>query len=337
MCCPTHGVGPVTQLQFNQAIREALAEEMARDQSVIIIGEDIIANGGSFKVTQGLAELYPGRVLETPIAEAGIVAIGIGAALTGLRPVVEMMYMDFAMCAMDEIVNQAAKLRYMTGGQASVPLVVRLPCGPGRNLGAQHSQTMEAWFMHVPGLIVVVPSTPQDAKGLLKTAIRSPDPVMFFEYKALYGSKGLVSDDDHCIAFGQADVKREGEHISIVAIGSMVQKALEAAIVLEDFGIDAEVVDPRTLFPLDQETICGSARKTRHVIVCAEGSLVAGASAEIASTIHENCFEQLLAPVVRIGHSHVPMPFSQALVEEIVPGPHDIVAAASRLLKLKGA
>ena len=247
---------------IRDALREALHEEMARDDTVFVMGEDVIAHGGPYTVTQGIAEKWPGRIFETPIAEAGIVGLGVGAALAGMRPVVEIMYLDFITCAMDEVVNQAAKMRYMTGGQASVPMVIRLPCGPARLLAAQHSQIMESWFMHVPGLQVVVPTTPYDAKGLMKTAIRSPDPVMFFEYKAMYLHEGGVPDDDYVIPFGVADVKREGEDATVIAIGGMVPRALEAGVALEDEGFDIEVVDPRTLSPLDADAICESVRKT---------------------------------------------------------------------------
>ena len=231
---------------IRDALREALHEEMARDDSVFVMGEDVIAHGGPYTVTQGIAEKWPDRIFETPIAEAGIVGLGVGAALAGMRPVVEIMYLDFITCAMDEVVNQAAKMRYMTGGQASVPLVIRLPCGPARLLAAQHSQMMESWFMHVPGLQVVVPSTPYDAKGLMKSALRGRDPVMFIEYKRIYTQEGEVPEEEYTIPFGQADIKREGKDVTIIATGPMVGKALEAADSLAQEGIEAEIVDPRT-------------------------------------------------------------------------------------------
>ena len=243
---------------------------MARDESVFVIGEDVIVHGGPYAVTQGIAERFPGRILETPIAEAGIVGIAVGAAMAGMRPVVELMYMDFVTCAMDEVVNQAAKMRYMTGGQARVPIVIRLPCGHGRLLAAQHSQIMESWFMHVPGLQVVVPSTPHDVKGLFKTAVRSPDPVLFFEYKRIYTVEGEVPEEAYTIPFGEADIKRDGEDVTVIAIGPMVAKALDAGIGLEDEGYDIEVVDPRTLSPLDSETICNSVRKKIGRASCRE-------------------------------------------------------------------
>ena len=249
-----------------------------------------------------------------------------------MRPVVEIMYLDFITCAMDEVVNQAAKMRYMTGGQASVPIVIRLPCGPARLLAAQHSQIMESWFMHVPGLQVVVPTTPHDAKGLMKTAIRNPDPVVFFEYKSLYLNEGEVPDDDYTIPFGVADVKREGEDATVVAIGGMVPQALEAGIALEDEGFDIEVVDPRTLSPLDMDAIADSVRKTGRLVVCEMDSSFAGSGAEIAATVAETCFHDLRAPVVRVGAAHVPMPFAEELVGAMIPDVGSINAAVRRVM-----
>ncbi len=322
----------MTVMAFNEALREALHEEMARDESVFVMGEDVITHGGPYKVTDGVAEKFPGRIFETPIAEAGIVGLGVGAAMAGMHPVIEIMYLDFITCAMDEVVNQAAKMRYMTGGQASVPMVVRLPCGVGRLLAAQHSQIMESWFMHVPGLQVVVPSTPADGKGLLKTAIRSPDPVMFFEYKRTYTHNGEVPDGEYLIPFGKADVKREGEDVTVIAIGPMVQKSLEAAVLLEDEGYDIEIVDPRTLSPLDTATICESVRKTGRAVVCGEDSSFAGSVSEIAAMIAESCFSDLKAPIVRVGSPHVPMPFSAELVKHVVPEAANVVSAVNRVM-----
>ena len=320
------------ELTFSEALREALHEEMERDETIFVIGEDVITHGGPYKVTDGIAERFPERIFETPIAEAGIMGVGVGAAMAGMNPVVEIMYMDFVTCAMDEVVNQAAKMRYMTGGQASVPMVIRLPCGVGRLLAAQHSQIMESWFMHVPGLQVVVPSTPGDAKGLLKSAIRSPDPVLFFEYKRIYTSRGEVPDGDHTIPLGQAKICREGEDATVVAIGPMVQKSLEAAVLLEDDGYDVEVVDARSLSPMDTETICESVSRTGHAVVCGEDSSFAGAASEIAAMIGENCFGDLKGPVVRVGSPHVPMPFSSELVKHVVPEVPDITDAVSRAM-----
>lgn len=322
----------MSTLTIRDALHDALHEEMERDESVFVIGEDVVAHGGPYTVTEGIAERFPDRIFETPIAEAGIVGVGVGAALAGMRPVVEIMYLDFITCAMDEVVNQAAKMRYMTGGQASVPIVIRLPCGLGRYIAAQHSQIMESWFMHVPGLQVVVPSTPKDAKGLLKTAVRSPDPVLFFEYKRIYTAEGEVPDGERLIPFGEAEVKREGEDATVVAVGPMVGKALEAGAILEDDGYDIEVVDPRTLSPLDTETICASARKTGRAVVCEEDSSFAGTGAEIAATIAENCFKDLRAPVTRVGMPHVPMPFAPPLADSVVPQVDSIVDAVRRVM-----
>jgi pyruvate dehydrogenase E1 component beta subunit len=319
-------------LTFSEALREALHEEMERDETIFVIGEDVITHGGPYKVTDGIAERFPGRIFETPIAEAGIMGVGVGAAMAGMNPVVEIMYMDFVTCAMDEVVNQAAKMRYMTGGQANVPMVIRLPCGVGRLLAAQHSQIMESWFMHVPGLQVVVPSTPGDAKGLLKSAIRSSDPVLFFEYKRIYTSRGEVPDGEYTIPFGQAKICREGEDATVVAIGPMVQKSLEAAVLLEDDGYDVEVVDARSLSPLDTETICESVSRTGRAVVCGEDSSFAGAASEIAAMIGENCFRDLNGPVVRVGSPHVPMPFSSELVKHVVPEVANITEAVSRVM-----
>ena len=319
-------------LNFREALSEALHEEMARDESVFVIGEDVIAHGGSYAVTKGINEKFPGRIFQTPIAEAGIVGIGVGAAMAGMRPVVELMYVDFVTCAMDEVVNQAAKMRYMTGGQASVPMVVRLPCGHARLVAAQHSQILESWFMHVPGLQVVVPTTPKDVKGLFKTAVRSPDPVLFFEYKRVYTVEGEVPDGDYTSPFGKADIKRDGEDVTVVAIGPMVGKALDAAIRLEDDGYDIEVVDPRTLSPLDTETIRESVSRTGRAVVCEEDNMFAGSGAEIAAMIGEQCFSSLKAAVTRVGAPHVPMPFSAGLVDQVIPDSARIEAAVRRVL-----
>jgi pyruvate/2-oxoglutarate/acetoin dehydrogenase E1 component len=322
----------MSTITFRDALHSAIHEEMARDDSVFIIGEDVIAQGGPYTVTEGVFDKYPDRIFQTPIAEAGIVGLGVGAALAGMRPVVEIMYLDFITCAMDEVVNQAAKMRYMTGGQASVPMVIRLPCGLGRYVAAQHSQIMESWFMHVPGLQVVVPSTPKDAKGLLKTAVRSPDPVMFMEYKRIYTSEGEVPDEEFLIPFGEAEIKREGEDATVIGIGPMVGKSLDAGILLEDDGFDIEVVDPRTLSPLDTDTICDSVRKTGRVVVCEEDSSFAGTGAEIAAMIAEKCFNDLQAPVIRVGMPHVPMPFAPSLADSVVPGVDDIIDAVHRVM-----
>ena len=312
-------------MTFRDALNEAIHEEMARDDRVFLIGEDVATHGGNLAVTKGIAEAFPNRIRETPIAEAAIVGVAVGAALAGMRPVAEIMYIDFVTCAMDEVVNQAAKMRYMTGGQASVPMVLRLPCGLSRYTAAQHSQALESWFMHVPGLHVVVPSTPQDAIGLFRTAVREPDPVLFLEYKRLYSLEGDVSDTVKPIPLGVAEVKREGEDVTVVAVGPMVSKALEAGILLEDEGIDIEVVDPRCLSPLDVDTLAASARRTGRAVVCAEDALMAGCTAEIACAISERCFSDLSAPVRRLAALDVPMPFSAPLADKVVPSVEQIV------------
>ncbi|MEE8305185.1 MAG: alpha-ketoacid dehydrogenase subunit beta [Candidatus Tectomicrobia bacterium] len=319
-------------MTMRDALREALHEEMARDETIFVLGEDVIAHGGPYAVTRGIAEKFPNRIRQTPISEAGIVGTALGAALCGLRPVAEVMYVDFITCAMDEVVNQMAKVRYMFGGQTDVPVVLRLPSGSARLIAAQHSQSLEAWFMHVPGLQVVVPSTPYDAKGLMKTALRGKDPVLFFEYKRLYTVEGDVPEDDYTVPFGQADVKRQGNDVTIVATGPMVGKALEAANTLVQDNIDVEVVDTRTLVPLDKATIFASVSKTNRVIVTDEEVRRGGSSAEIASAIAEECFDALDAPVKRVAAADVPMPFSPALEKLVVPTADSLVSAVRELL-----
>ena len=316
---------------MRDALREALHEEMARDDSIIVLGEDVIAHGGPYAVTRGIDEKFPGRIRQTPISEAGIVGTALGAALCGMRPVAEVMYVDFATCAMDEVVNQMAKVRYMFGGQTDVPVVLRLPSGSARLLAAQHSQCLEAWFLHVPGLQVVVPTTPYDAKGLMKTALRGKDPVLFMEYKRLYVNEGEVPDEDYTVPFGVADVKREGRDVTIVATGPMVPKALEAADLLAPEGIEVEVVDTRTLVPFDKDTVFASVEKTNKVIVTDEEVKRGGSSAEIASLIAEECFDALDAPVKRLAAAEVPMPFSPELEKLVIPKTENLVAAARDL------
>ena len=320
------------KISMRDALRDALHEEMARDETIIILGEDVIAHGGPYAVTRGIHEKYPGRIRQTPISEAGIVGTALGAALCGMRPVAEIMYVDFITCAMDEVVNQMAKVRYMFGGQTDVPVVLRLPSGTARLIAAQHSQSLEAWFMHVPGLQVVVPATPYDAKGLMKTALRGRDPVMFIEYKRLYTNEGEVPESDYAIPFGKADIKRAGQDVTIVATGPMVGKALEAAEILAPEGIEVEVIDPRTLVPLDKETIFASVQKTNRVIVTDEEVKRGGASAEIASLIAEECFDALDAPVKRVASANVPMPFSPELEKLVVPRAEHLVAAVRALV-----
>src|SRR5215467_9017968 len=310
----------IRELTLAEAIREALAEEMRRDSRVFVLGEDIAEAGHPFKVLTGLVEEFgPERVLDTPISEAGFTGIAVGAAMTGMRPVVDIMFGDFIGLTMDQMVNQAAKVHYMSGGKWKVPMVMRATLGATRRSAAQHSQSLHAWFCHVPGLKVVLPSTPYDAKGLMKTAIRDDNPVVFFEDKMMYKQKGPVPADDYTIPFGVADIKRAGTDITIVATSSMVQVALGAANLLDEEGISAEVIDPRTLWPLDEKTLINSAKKTSRVIVMDEGYGRYGATAEIASVIAEGAFFSLEAPVKRIGAMHVPIPFSPPLEDVTVP------------------
>jgi len=320
------------KISMRDAIHDALHEEMARDETIYILGEDVIAHGGPYAITRGIAEKFPGRIRQTPISEAGIVGTAVGSALCGMRPVAEIMYVDFITCAMDEVVNQMAKVRYMFGGQTDVPVVLRLPSGSARLIAAQHSQSLEAWFTHVPGLQVAVPSTAYDAKGLMKSALRGRDPVIFIEYKRLYTDEGEVPEGDYTIPFGQADVKRQGRDATIVATGPMVGKALAAAQTLSQEGIEVEVVDPRTLVPLDKATIFASVEKTNRVIVTDEEVRRGGSSAELASLIAEECFDALDAPVKRVAAADVPMPFSPELEKLVLPKAEDLVAAVRALV-----
>ena len=323
---------PVTvrEISFGDAIREALAEEMRRDPRIVLLGEDVAEAGTTFKVLKGLVDEFgKQRIIDTPISEAGVTGLGVGAAMTGLRPVVDIMFGDFLALVMDQVVNQAAKVHYMSGGAWKVPLVIRATMGATRRSAAQHSQSLHAWPSHVPGLKVAIPSTPYDAKGLLKTAIRDDNPVVFFEDKISYTKvKGPVPDDDYAIPFGVADIKREGLDITLVGTSSMVQVALGAAAMLEEIGVSAEVVDPRTTWPLDEKTLVESARKTSRAIVIDEGSFRYGVTGEIASVISEGAFYDLDGPVRRIGALHVPIPFSPALEDATVPTECDVFEMA---------
>jgi len=320
------------ELTFAQAIREALAEEMRRDSRVCILGEDVAEAGTPFKVLAGLVEEFgTERVIDTPISEAGFTGLGVGAAMTGLRPVVDIMFGDFLTLTMDQIVNQAAKVHYMSGGKWKVPMVVRTTLGATRRSAAQHSQSLHAWFSHTPGLKVALPSTPYDAKGLLKTAIRDENPVLFFEDKMMYKLKGPVSSGEYTIPFGVADVKREGSDITVVATSSMVQVALGAAVSLERVGISAEVIDPRTTWPLDERALIESAKKTSRAIVIDEGYGRYGVTAELAAVIAEGAFYDLDAPVKRLGAMHTPIPFSPPLEDATVPTERSLFEAARAL------
>ena len=322
----------VRELTFGEAVREALAEELRRDPRVLILGEDVAEAGTVFKVLTGLVDEFgPERILDTPISEPGFTGIAIGAAMTGLRPVVDIMFGDFIGLTMDQMANQAAKIHYMSGGSWKVPMVMRTTLGATRRSGAQHSQSLHAWFCHIPGLKVVTPSTPYDAKGLMKTAIRDENPVVFFEDKMMYRLKGPVPEQEYTIPLGVADIKREGEDLTIVATSSMVQVALGAAKLLEDYDISAEIVDPRTLWPLDEQTILDSVKKTSRAMVMDEGYGRYGVMAEIASVIAENAFFDLEAPVKRMGAMHVPIPFSPPLEDVTVPTEETVCEAAREL------
>ncbi len=321
------------ELTFGEAVREALAEELRRDPRVFLMGEDIAYAGTTFKVLAGLVnEFGPERIIDSPISEAGIAGLGVGAAMTGLRPVIDIMFGDFVTLTMDQMVNQAAKIHYMSGGKLNVPMVLRTTMGAGRRSAAQHSQSLHAWLCHIPGLKVVVPATPYDAKGLMKSAIRDDNPVAIFEDKMMYKLvKGHVPEEEYTIPLGVADVKRAGDDITIVATSSMVYAALDAAKMLDEIGISAEVVDPRTLVPLDKETLIASAKKTSRVIIVDEGYEQYGVTAEMASVIADGAFYYLDAPVKRLGAMNVPIPFSPALEDLTIPNGERIFAVAKEL------
>jgi pyruvate/2-oxoglutarate/acetoin dehydrogenase E1 component len=324
----------VRELTMAEAVREAISEEMRRDPSVFVMGEDVAVAGTPFKVLSGMVEEFgKSRVIDTPISEPGFTGVGVGAAMTGLRPVVDIMFGDFLTLVMDQLVNQAAKVHYMSGGAWKVPMVLRTTLGASRRSAAQHSQSLQAWLSHVPGLKVALPSTPYDAKGLMKTAIRDDNPVIFFEDKMMFRLKGPVPVEDYTIPLGLADIKREGEDITIVATSSMVQVALGAAKQLEEVGISAEVVDPRTTWPLDEKTLIESAKKTSRVIVMDEGYEKYGVTAEIASVIATGAFYDLDAPVKRIAAMHVPIPFSPPLEDATIPTEKTVFEAARALCK----
>jgi len=309
------------EIGFGDAVREAIAEEMRRDPTVVLMGEDVAEAGTTFKVLKGLVEEFgPGRVIDTPISEVGFTGLGVGAAMTGMRPIVDIMFGDFLMLIMDQIGNQAAKIHYMSGGKWNVPMVIRATMGATRRSAAQHSHSLHAWPSHIPGLKVVVPSTPADAKGLFKSAVRDNNPVVFFEDKISYTKvKGLVPTEEYLIQLGVADVKREGSDITFIATSSMVQTALGAAKMLEEVGISAEVVDPRTMWPLDEETLINSVKKTSRCIVMDEGYGRYSVAAELAQTVQEGAFYDLDGPVRRLCAMHVPIPFSPSLEDVTVP------------------
>jgi len=322
------------RITYRDALREALREEMLRDKTVFVLGEDVGRYWeGAFRVTKGLAvEFGDERVRDTPISESAIIGVAAGAAITGMRPVAEIMFGDLSALAMDQIANQVAKMRYMFGGQAKVPVVIRTPFGAGVNIASHHSQSLEAWFMHVPGLKIAMPSTPYDAKGLLKTAIRGDDPVMFFEHKLLYPVEGEISQEEYTIPFGVADVKREGEDVTIVATLYMVHKALSAAEILAKEGIDVEVVDPRTLVPLDKQAIVDSVRKTGRIAIVTEDCKTAGVSAEIAAVVAEEALDYLDAPIKRVAEPDTPIPFSPPLEQFVIPNEKSIIKAVKEIV-----
>ena len=324
---------PERELTMIEAIRDALREEMVRDKRVFIMGEDMGAAGGPFMASQGLLEEFgPARVRDTPISEQAFTGTAVGAAMAGLRPVIEIMFNDFATLAMDQLVNHAAKLHYMTGGQVRVPLTVRTTHGAGRCAAAQHSQTLYAWFAHAPGLKVVVPSTPADAKGLLKSAIRDDNPVIVFEDRLLYRQKGPVPDGDHVIPLGRGEVKRAGRDVTLIALSTMVSVGLRAAASLAQEGIEVEVVDPRTLVPLDLDMLLSSVARTHRALVVDQGCLSFGVSAEIAALLSTNAFDALDAPVARLAAPDVPIPYSYPLDQATLPNEQQISAAIKRLL-----
>ena len=323
-------------ITYGQALSEAMHEEMVRDESVFVIGEDMGVMGSVFGLTKGfMDEFGANRVIDTPISESGFTGMSVGAALRGLRPVVEIMYIDFFSVCFDPIINQAAKMRYMTAGQVNVPIVIRAPQGAGRRNAGQHSQSLEALLTHIPGLKVVTPATPYDAKGLLKAAIRDNDPVVFIEHKLLYASKGDVPKDEYIIPLGKADLKRTGKDVTIIAYSRQVNFALQAAKELAEAGIDAEVLDLRSLVPLDWEAIAESVKKTHRVVIVQEAVKRGGYAGEIAAQIQEELFDELDAPIKRVAGLNVVPPFSPALEDYIYPNPKDIVTGVKEMLGKK--
>ncbi|MGD6943065.1 alpha-ketoacid dehydrogenase subunit beta [Cytobacillus gottheilii] len=323
------------EITYLEAVREAMSQEMRENEDVFILGEDIGVYGGAFGVTRGMIEEFgPERVRNTPISEAAIAGAAVGSALTGMRPILELQFSDFITIAMDQIVNQAAKTRYMFGGKGKVPMVLRTPAGSGTGAAAQHSQSLEAWMAHIPGLKVVQPSTAYDAKGLLKAAMDDDNPVIFYEHKLLYKTSSNVPEESYKIELGKADIKREGTDVTIVATAIMVHKALEAAEVLEKDGISAEVIDPRTIVPLDKETIIKSVKKTGKLIVVHEAVKRGGIGGEIVGVIAESeAFDYLDAPIIRLGGKEVPIPYNPNLEKAAIPQVPDIIAAVKKTVR----
>ncbi len=323
----------MAEISYREALRDALIEEMDQDPDVFVMGEEVGVFQGAYKVTEGLLERFgEKRVIDTPIAEEGFVGLGAGAAMTGLRPVVELMTINFGMVAMDQIANHAAKISYMFGGRLKCPMVIRAPGGGGQQLTAQHSHSLDVWFAYIPGLKVVAPAVPADAKGLLKTAIRDDNPVMFLEHLALYNSKGVVPEGEHTVPFGEADVKRVGSDVTLIAHSRMVLFALQAAAQLSEEGISVEVIDLRSIRPFDVETLVHSVQKTNHCVIAEEEHRSFGVNAEVAATIYEEAFDHLDAPIERVGGVEVPMPYSKPLEQAVIPSPEKIVDAVKTTL-----
>ena len=323
----------VRDLSCSLAMAEALKEEMERDETIFIIGEDLTAHGGIFGQFRGLPQRFPDRLIDTPISETSIVGAGIGAALTGMRPIIDMHFADFITTAMDEVINQMAKIRYMSGGQVKLPLVLWAPDGGGIHAAAQHSQCIETWLIHTPGLKVVVPYEPADVKGLLKSAIRDDDPVIFFQHKRLFNWTGPVSEEEHIIPLGKGVIKLSGKDITLLTYSRMTYECMEAARELAKKGIEAEVIDLRTLSPLDFDLITQSVKKTRHVMVVHEACMTGGFGGELSARISEELFEYLDAPIVRVCAKDVPMPFSPVMENYVLPQVADILAGVDKVLK----
>ncbi len=319
----------MAEMTFRGALRLTLQEELRADENVILMGEDIGAYGGSYSVTKGLFDEFgPERIMDTPISESVIVGAGIGAAMGGLRPIVELMTINFSLLALDQIVNNAAKLSYMSAGQINVPLVIRMASGAGSQLSSQHSQSLEGWFAHIPGIKVVVPYTPRDARGLLKTALNEQNPVIFIEHTALYARKGEVPDEDYAIPFGQAEVMREGNDVTLIGYSGSVYQTLSAAEILAEAGHQAEVINLRTLRPLDVDTIISSVTKTHRAVVVEDDWKFGGFAGEIAAIIMEEAFDELDGPVARVCGADVPMPYAKALEQAALPNPQQVADAA---------
>jgi pyruvate dehydrogenase E1 component beta subunit len=320
-------------LTYREALNQAMREEMRRDERIVLMGEEVGFYQGAYKVSKGMLEEFgPLRVLDTPITELGFTGLGVGAAMVGLRPIVEMMTFNFSLLALDQIVNAAAKMLYMSGGQFPIPMVIRGPGGAGHQLGAQHSQALEAWFCHVPGLKVVMPSTPADAKGLLKTSIRDDNPVIFIESEVLYGTRGEVPEGEHLIPLGVADIKRPGDDVTLIAHSQMVGVALAAAADLEKEGIEAEVIDPRTMRPLDAETLVESVQKTNRAVVVEEGWPHCGVGAEIVDVLQSRAFDYLDAPILRVTGADVPTPYAKNLEHLAFPDKQQVKDAVNKVL-----